>query len=153
MKKTFAIVGFIILTGISCQSCKQPCQCEPVTIPDFECKILNQQGQNLIFGSQALYKVDSLKVLKTRNDFSVHNASVRRSFSDSSNLRFDFYVPEAKSFFYYNQQAKTDSLEINWVERKGKCCGEPYTYYSVAQVKFNGTVIQPQNQVYYFIKQ
>lgn len=124
----------------------------PSPMQYIELKLVNQQGQNLIFGDTAIYALDSIQILKNYNNFSINNASVRRSFNDSFSLRLDFYVPEPKSFIYYNQQAKTDTLEINWSEKTGKCCNAPFTYYSINGVKFNGLLIQPKNGIYYFVK-
>lgn len=149
--RPFLIIIVSIFIIVLFFSCRPFCQCEPITMAYFECRIINPQGQNLVFGSQALYKIDSIKVLQKRNDFSVHNASVRKSYKDSANLFFDFYVPQAKSFIYYNQLSASDSLEIRWADKKQKCCGEPFIYHSIEEVKFNGTIVQPQNGVYYLV--
>jgi hypothetical protein len=117
-----------------------------------ECKLINQQGQNLIFGPAAIYLLDSIHVLKIDTSLSINNASVRRFLDDSSSLRFDFYVPETRSFIYYKYQAKTDTLDVAWSEKTGKCCGSSISYFVPGQVKFNGLPIQPTNGIYYFVK-
>jgi hypothetical protein len=147
----FVFVTLIVTSITSCL--KPPCQCDPPgPIPYLEFRIVNQQGQNLVFGSSAIFKVDTIQLLKNYNDFSVSNASVNRSYIDSTNLAFNFHVPEAKSFIYYGRQAKTDTLEIDWVHKEGKCCGEPFPYYSPETFKLNDQSLQPRNGVYYIVK-
>lgn len=154
MKTTFTTTCTVLLLSLCFQSCvKWFCQCEPIAIDNFECRIVSPQGRNLVLGAQAIFKLDSLKVLKNRNDLSVQNAEVSSSYGDTANLQFHFRRPETKSYIYYNQQTGSDSLEIEWVDKQGKCCGDAYTYSSIRQVKFNGAVVQPQGKVYYLIKQ
>jgi hypothetical protein len=67
-------------------------------------------------------------------------------------LAFNFYIPEAKSYIYYSKQAKTDTLEISWIAKEGKCCGEPFTYYGAEGLTLNGQPLQPNNGVYLIVK-
>ncbi|HYO21601.1 MAG TPA: hypothetical protein VER36_04285 [Flavisolibacter sp.] len=106
----------------------------------------------MVFGLQASFRLDSIKILKTLNNFSVHHASVQRSYKDTSAVELNFYLPEAKSFIYYNPQTLPDSLEIRWAPKKGKCCGEPFTFYGIDEIKFNSTIVPPQNNIYILTK-
>jgi hypothetical protein len=141
---------YIILSGISCN--KPPCTCDFVPRQFIEIKFINQQGQNLIFGPTALYRIDSVRVLNLKNNFNINNASVRKGVIDSNNVEFDFYITAEKSYIYYNQQTKQDSLEIKWLTKTGKCCENPQEYTIVDSVKFNNISIKPINGVYYFAK-
>jgi hypothetical protein len=141
---------YIILTGISCD--KEPCNCDFVARQVTEIKFINQQGQNLIFGATALYHIDSIQVLNQKNNFKINNASVRKGVIDSNNVEFDFYVPAEKNYLYYNQQTQLDSLEIKWLTKTGKCCGNLQEYAVVDSVKFNNVSVKPLNGVYYFVK-
>ncbi len=131
---------------------KPPCKCDVDDGQHLEVKFINQQEQNLVFGPAALYKIDSIQVLRQKNNFDVNNASVRKGVINSDNVRFDFYVPEEKSYIYYSQQASQDSLEIKWLTKKGKCCGESFEYYVVDSLKFNGSPVKPVNKVYSLVK-
>ena len=104
------------------------------------------------FNLASLYKMDSIKVLKEKNNPNVNNASVNKGAIDSTNLKFDFYVTEEKSYIYYNQQSSLDSIEIKWLVKKGKCCDAEQEYYTVDSVKFNGVLIKPENGVYQLVK-
>ena len=144
---------FIVLITACLFSClKPPCECDFAPRQYIECRLVNRQGQNLVFGPNAIYKFDSIQILKNDHDLSINNASVDRLYRDSSFLRFDFYVPESRSFIYFNQQTKTDTLDIEWIKKTGKCCGAPSTYYITGEVKFNNVLIQPTNGIYYFLK-
>jgi hypothetical protein len=141
------------LISVAIATCsKPPCECDFVPKHYIDCKLTNQQGQNLVFGSSAIYITDSIQVLKSDNNLSINNASVRKSLDDSFSLRFDFYIEATRSFIYYKYQTKTDTLDIAWSEKTGKCCGSSTTYYVPGEVKFNGALIQPTNGVYYFVK-
>ena len=141
---------YIILGSISCD--KPPCECDFVPDQSIEIKFINQQEQNLIFGPMALYRMDSLRVLKQKNNFNIINASLRKGFIDSNDVKFDFHIPVEKSYIYYNQQTQQDSLEIKWLTKKGKCCGNVQEYSVIDSVKFNNTFISPTNGIYYFVK-
>lgn len=106
----------------------------------------------MVFGSAALYRLDSVRVLKNRGSLYTNNASVRKGLNDTAALRFDFYVTAAKSYIYFNQQTQTDSLEIIWETKTGRCCQHEETYESVGTVRFNGAVVQPQKGTYVFVK-
>ena len=144
------LIIYAILSGISCN--KPPCKCDFVPHQFIEVKFINQQEQNLIFGPTALYRIDSIQVLKEKNSFNINNASLRKGFLDSNNVEFDFYIPAGKSYIYYNQQTKQDSLEIKWSTKTGKCCENLQEYAVVDSVKFNNVFIKPVNAVYYFVK-
>lgn len=138
---------------INAMSCgKPPCKCDFDQVQFLEVKFINQQGQNLVFGQTALFQLDSICVLKQKNNFDYHNASVRKGLIDSNNVRFDFYVREETSYIYYKQQVPQDSLNIKWLAKKGKCCGSEQEYFVVDSVTFDGALIKPRNGVYYFIK-
>jgi len=136
----------------SFQCNKQPCICDFSPVHSIKVKIINQQNQNLLFGTNAIYQIDSIQLLQQKNNFNINNAAVRKDLSDSNNVEFDFYTPAAKSYLYYNQQTDTDSIEIKWLTKTGKCCGNSQEYSVVDSVKFNNTVITGINGVYYFIK-
>ena len=139
---------YLTLTIISCL--KPPCNCEPIPFPSIRVKIVNQQGQNLLFGANALYNPDSIKVSEQRNNVSP-NAFVYHLISDST-LRINFNKPSEKSYIYYNQQTLQDSLEIQWISKTGRCCGEKYTFYEMETLKFNSASITPVNGILHFIK-
>jgi hypothetical protein len=141
---------YFLFNLISCT--KPPCKCDFTPAQFIEVKIVNDQGENLIFGPASLYKIDSIKVLKQKNNPNVNNASVNKGAIDSTNLRLDFYMPEEKSYIYYNQQSLPDSIEIKWLNKIGKCCDAEQEYYTVDSVKFNGVLIKPENGVYQLVK-
>jgi hypothetical protein len=141
---------YFLLNLISCA--KPPCKCDFTPVHFIEIKIVNDQGENLLFGQTALYQMDSIKVLQQKNNPDINNASVNKGAIDSTNVRFDFYVPEEKSYIYYNQQSTLDSIEIKWLAKTGKCCDAEQEYYTVDSVKFNGVVIKPKNGVYQLVK-
>jgi hypothetical protein len=149
--EVFKILAIYFLFNlISCG--KPPCKCDFTPVQFIEVAIVNDQGENLIFGPASLYKMDSIKVLKQKNNFDVNNSSVNKGAIDSTNLRLDFYQPEEKSYIYYNQQSSLDSIEIKWLFKKGKCCDAEQEYYTVDSVKFNGVLIKPENGVYQLVK-
>lgn len=122
MKKFMIYVACTVT--VAAGSCiKPPCKCEPAPMQYVECKFINQQGQNLVSGPTAVYSMDSIQILKNHNSFSVHNASVTKSYRDPSNLMLDFYLPEDRSFVYYGSQAKTDTLDISWDKRQENVAG------------------------------
>ena len=114
-------------------------------------KIVNNQGQNLIFGASALYNADSIRILEQKNNLSITNAFVTKQVADST-LIFDFYKILRKSYIYYNQQTPRDSLEIKWITKIRECCGEKNPYYEVDSVIFNNAFIKPVNGVCTFVK-
>ncbi|MEJ7823736.1 MAG: hypothetical protein WKF85_15545 [Chitinophagaceae bacterium] len=153
MKLTLKYLLLIIYLTFSISCNKPPYQCDSFPNQSIEIKIINQQGQNLFFGANSRYLIDSIRVLTQQNNFGVHNASVQKGFIDSNNLLFHFYTPEAKSYIYYNNQTSHDSLEINWVIKITKCeRGGTLEYNAVESVKFNSFFINSINGVYTFIK-
>lgn len=151
MKLNKLFAGYLIIIILA--SCnKPPCKCDFVPINFLEIRFVNLQGQNLFFGNNALYKMDSVRVLKERGNFNINNASVRKGIADSNSVRFDFYIPADKSYIYYNGQSSQDSLEVKWLSETGKCCNSDHQYYTVDSVKFNGTLMKPENGIYYFVK-
>ena len=121
-------ISMLLCTLIYSSCIKPPCECDFVPVQFVEGKVINQQGQNLIFGSTAQFRFDSVRLLATYNSADYHNASIIRGLIDSAALRFDFYVPAEKSYIYYNRQTALDSLEIKWQTKTGKCCGAPHEY-------------------------
>ena len=140
----------MVLFIFSCN--KQPCECDYINMQFIEFKLVNQQGQNLIFGSYSKFIADSIQVLKEPNSFNFSNATVSKGFIDSTGLHFDFHIPAIKSYIYYNRQTQQDSLEIKWITKTGKCCGSSSQYSVVDSVKFNNVLAMPVNGVYTFIK-
>ena len=138
------------LAGISCN--KPPCECDFITADFIELKVLNHQGQNLLFGSSALYLSDSIQILKEKNNLTVNNASVHKGLIDSTAIQLNFYVPEAKSYIYYNHLTQQDSIEIKWLIKKGKCCGNTQEYRVVDSVKFDTVLVKPIDGIYYFVQ-
>ena len=136
--------------NISCN--KPPCECDFIPANFIEFKVLNHQGQNLLFGSFALYLTDSIKILKEKNNFTVNNASVRKGLTDSTAIQLNFYVPESKSYIYYNHLTTQDSIEVKWLIKKGKCCGNTQEYRVIDSVKFNTVLIKPIDGIYYFVQ-
>lgn len=148
---TFKIlIAFVVFCCFHCN--KPPCPCNFNPMQNIEVKFINQQNQNLIFGPNSIYEIDSIQVLEKKDSFNINNASVRKGLLDSNNVEFDFYVPTGKSYLYYNQQTELDSVEIKWLTKSGKCCGNPQQYNVVDSVKFNNAFIKPVNGIYYFVK-
>lgn len=144
----YLLLGLILIS--SCN--KPPCECDYIAIDFIECKIVNQQGQNLIFGPSALYKIDSVQILNDYNNFNINNASVRKGLIDSTALRFDFHIAAVRSYIFYNHQSAEDSVEVKWLTKTGKCCGASQEYYTIDSVKFNNIFIKPINGIYTFVK-
>ena len=150
MKFIYKLLACFII--INCTSCiKPPCVCDFAAHQFIEIKFINQQGQNLIFGPAALYQIDSIQVLKKENNFNINNASVRKGIIDSNNVEFDFYVAAGKNYIYY-KQTQQDSLEIKWIVKTDKCCGNNQEYNFIDSVKFNNVYIKDVNGVYTFVK-
>jgi len=145
------LIVYLVLSSISCN--KPPYICDAYPGQSIEIKFINQQGQNLIFGLTAQYRIDSIRFLSQKNNFNILNASSQKGFIDSNNIIFHFYTPESKSYIYYNQQTPLDSLEIKWVVKTTKCeRGGSLEYNSMDSVKFNNVFIKPVNGVYTFVK-
>ena len=152
--KNNLVYNLLLFCSMFCsfQCTKQPCICDFFPVQYIKVKFINQQNQNLIFGTNAKYQIDSIQILQQKNNFNINNAAVRKDLADSNNVEFDFYIPAAKSYLYYNQQTETDSIEIKWLTKTGKCCGDSQEYSVVDSVKFNNTSVTAINGVYYFIK-
>lgn len=131
---------------------KPPCYCDFEGRLSINCKITDNLGHDLVKGSFAIYKRDSIQILDKINNFYVNNASVNPGYPDTTLVAFNFHIPATKNYIYYGQASPGDSLEIDWITKTGKCCGGPQDYYAVGSVKFNNQIILPQNGVYYFIK-
>jgi hypothetical protein len=141
---------YLIYSGVSCT--KSPCNdCgDPDGRYSISAKIVNQQGQNLIFGPSALYNSDSIRLLKQKNppvSIGVVYTNIR-----NSTLGFEFNTIEAKNYIYYNSQTPMDSLELIWSTKTFKCCGHISTYNIIDSVKFNQTFVKPVNENYTLIK-
>ncbi len=147
----YSLIIIYLTCSISCN--KPPYHCDSFPNQSIEIKIINQLGQNLIFGANSRYRIDSIRVLNQQNNFGVHNASVQKGFIDSNNLVFHFYTAASKSYIYYNNQTSHDSLEIKWIIKSTKCeRGGTLKYNEVESVKFNNIFINSINGVYTFIK-
>ena len=136
--------------NLSCN--KPPCECDIIPADFIEFKVLNHQGQNMLFGSFALYLTDSIQILKEKNNLTVNNASFRKGIIDSTAIQLNFYVPEAKSYIYYNHLIPQDSIEVKWLIKKVKCCGNTQEYKAIDSVKFNTELIKPIDGIYYFVQ-
>lgn len=123
-----------IANSFSCT--KPPCECDFIPHQYIEVKFLNSEGQNLIFGPDAVFAKDGLHILDQKDNFDINNASIQKGLNYSSSLQLSFYIPSEKNYIYYNQQTPEDSLEIKWVTKTGKCCGNPQEYTIVDSVKF-----------------
>lgn len=122
----------IIFHDVSCV--KQPCLCDFDLGQYLEVKFINQQNQNLIFGPNAIFQIDSIQALYQKDIFNTNTASVKKGRIDLTNVEFDFYRPEEKTL-YINQQTTQDSLEIKWVTKTGKCCESNQEYNAVDSSK------------------
>ncbi len=142
------IIRTCILSSVimSVNSCGKPV-CDLPPEPHFIAKIVNQQGENLVFGNAPLYNPDSIKVLKQANP-AVLNGLVRKNTRDST-LDFTVRQPITKSYIYYNSQTPLDSLEIKWLFRSTKYCGN---IYEVDSVKFNNGNFKQANGIFTFVK-
>lgn len=149
MKPAFLYILLICLMSANCN--KPPCECDFIPADFIEFKVLNHQGQNLLFGSFALYLTDSIQILKEKNNLTVNNASVSKGLTDSTAIQLNFYVPEAKNYIYYNHLTPQDSIEVKWLIKKGKCCGNTQEYRVIDSVKFNTVLIKPIDGIYYFV--
>ncbi len=127
-------------------SCGKPV-CDLPPEPHFVAKIVNQQGKNLVFGNAALYNPDSIKILKQTNP-AVMNGFVMKNTGDST-LDFTVRQPIIKSYIYYNSQTPLDSLEIKWLTRSSKYCGN---IYEVDSLKFNNGNFKKVNGTLTFVK-
>jgi hypothetical protein len=144
------LIIYFLQASISCS--KPPCECNFIPADFIEIKIYNQQSQNLIFGPYAIYKSDSIQILKEKGNTSIDNASVQTGITDSTAIRLNFYLHETKNYIYYNDHTPPDSLEVIWLTKKGKCCGNQEEYRVVDSVKFNNMPVKADKGVYYFVK-
>ena len=142
------ILIMFLLTGCT----KWPCIVDFDPVTHIEIQFTDSQGKNLIFGPQALYNVDSIRILKQNNNQDTNNASVRKGLIDTNNVRLDFYIEAEKSYIYYNSNVTTDSLRIVYITKTGKVCGHKEEYKSIDSVFFNNTFVKPVNGVYHFVK-
>ena len=153
MKQIISVICLSILAGVLFGACtKPPCQCDFIPVNHLDIRIVNGQGRNLVFGPSRLFSADSIGILNINNDPKVHNASVRRSPADTAALRLNFYVPAERSFIYYNQQTITDTLDVVWTTKTGRCCGGPQTYQTIESIKLNSAPLQVQSGSYLIIK-
>ncbi len=153
MKNIFLYIFLIIYLLQTSASCsKPPCECDFIPSNFIDIKIYNQQYQNLIFGPYSIYESDSIQILKENRNTSINNASIQKGSTDSTAIRLNFYVHEIKSYIYYNDHTPSDSLEIIWLIKKGKCCDNEKEYRVVDSVKFNNMPVKADKGVYYFIK-
>lgn len=153
MKFASSYILWIICLIPASISCTKPvCECDFIPVDFIEFKLINHQGQNLLIGSSALYLTDSIKISKEKNNIYIDNASVRKGLTDSTAIQLNFYVPEAKSYIYYNYHTPQDSIEIKWLIKKGKCCGSFQEYKVIESVKFNTVLIKPIDGIYYFLQ-
>ena len=146
----YILLIYLMPANISCN--KPPCECDFIPADFIEFKVLNHQGQNLLFGPFALYLTDSIQILKEKNNLTVNNASVSKGLTDSTAIQLNFYVPEVKSYIYYNHLTPQDSIEVKWLIKKGKCCGNIQEYRVIDSVKFNTMLIKPIDGIYYFVQ-
>jgi hypothetical protein len=128
-------------------SCGKPV-CDLPPNPHFVAKIVNQQGENLVFGNAALYNPDSIKILKQTNP-PVMNGFVMKNTPDSTLDFLIFIQPLNKRYIYYNSQTPLDSLEIKWLFRSTRYCGN---IYEVDSVKFNNGNFKQANAIITFVK-
>ena len=152
MKPAFLYILLICLMSANISCNKPPCECDFIHADFIEFKVLNHQGQNLLFGPFALYLTDSIQILKEKNNLTVNNASVSKGLTDSTAIQLNFYVPEVKSYIYYNHLTPQDSIEVKWLIKKGKCCGNIQEYRVIDSVKFNTMLIKPIDGIYYFVQ-
>lgn len=152
MKRLLAL--FLFAAAVTTLSaCDLFCTCEPPLDDHLALRVLNRQGENLLAGPQARFRLDSLAVLEQPFQFSVHAAAVQRSNVDSGQFFLFFHRPGAnKAYLHYNRSSAPDTLDVRWEERKGRCCRESYTVQELREVKVNGSTTTPQNGVYTIIK-
>ncbi len=141
---------YLVLNAASCS--KEPCDCDFIQMSSITLKFTNQQGQNLFFGSNAIYQLDSLKVLNQKDNFTIYNASVNKGQADTAAVEFNFYIIASKNYIYYNTQTPVDSVEIKWSNKTGKCCNTETIYRVIDSVKINNIPAMPVNGVITFIK-
>jgi hypothetical protein len=149
IKKCSITVILIFLFG-ACT--KWPCIADFDSGTHIEIQFTDSQGKNLIFGPNALYNIDSIRVLEEKNNQDINNASVRKGLIDTNNVRLDFYIEAEKSYIYYNSNVTTDSLRIVYITKTGKVCGHKEEYKDIDSVFFNNTFVKPLNNVYHFVK-
>ncbi|MEO6868075.1 MAG: hypothetical protein ABI168_00425 [Ginsengibacter sp.] len=149
IKKNSIAVILIMFLLPSCT--KWPCIADFDPATHIEIQFTDRQGKNLVFGPQAIYNIDSIRVLKEKNNQNINNASVRKGLVDSNNVRFDFYIKAEKSYIYYNS-INTDSLRIVFISKIGKVCGHNEEYKAIDSLFYNNNLVKPVNEVYHFVQ-
>lgn len=143
----------LVLILFLLQGCtKWPCTVDFDASTHIEILLTDNQGKNLIFGPQAIYNIDSISILKEKNNHSINNASVRKGLIDTNNVRLDFYIEAEKNYIYFNSNVNTDSLRIVFITKTGKACGHNEEYKSIDSVFYNNKLVKPVNEVYHFVK-
>ena len=150
IKKSSIAVILIMFLLPACN--KWPCVADFDPVTYIEIQFTDSQGKNLIFGPNALYNIDSIRILREKNNQDINNASVRKGLIDTNNVRLDFYIEAEKSYIYYNSNVSTDSLRIVYITKTGKVCGHKEEYKDIDSVFFNNTFVKPLNNVYHFVK-
>jgi hypothetical protein len=153
MSRSITMTLLSVVASLLFTACdKPPCECNFLPAHHIDIRVLDAQGRNLVFGPARRFSADSIGILKTAKDLTIHNASVNRSPDDSASLRLNFYIPAERSFLYYNQQAATDTLDVAWTTKTGRCCGGPQTYQTIESVRFNNISLPLQNGSYLLVK-
>ena len=91
MKPASLYILLICLMSANISCSKLPCECDFIPADFIEFKVLNHQGQNLLFGSFALYLTDSIQILKEKNNLTVNGVCKKRR---DGRLRSSYIVLE-----------------------------------------------------------
>jgi len=144
-------IFFLFVAIFLINACKSFCVCEPEPPGGISFVVLNKNGQDLLFGAQARYKPDSVKILIkdqagnfTAGAYSIYsfdNSAVRAYLNDSQ-----------KYYLYLSASEPLDSIEAEWKPVTEKCCGDKYQTRILRSLKFNGKVTEPLNGTYQLIR-
>lgn len=138
MKKYGLIILLLAFTAITLQNCASCDDCEVTPAPK-EVKVVNTAGDNLIFGSSAIYNPNDIII---KNNF----GEIVEFFTNTPNGTIDFgFNVTADTYFIKLNAADTDT--IHFVYGKDKhidCCNE---FDVTKTTSVNGKVVSNDDKI------
>ena len=108
----------------------------------FSFNIVNKaNGQNLIFGANAVYHSDSVYLVTTRPGY-----PGKMSFTDTDRFKSTLLIP-VDTFYLTLSATDTDTLLMEYTYVKDKCCANE-RYGSVSNINYNGIKADKVNDVF-----
>jgi len=118
MKKGLVLICLIVITSMVLQNCASCDDCQISPAPKV-IKVINKNGDNLIFGATAVYNPDNIEI---KNNF----GETIEFFTNTSNGTIDFtFNVKADTYFIKLNTADTDTIIFTYGKDKHiDCCNE-----------------------------